>query len=240
MRSGSILCQEIRSSYFFRLTAISKNGRQPDFPRLEAYITVGTYCLLRQMTICSRIIKWNQSPCQNLLLVRLLVENGSNMAARVSFVTEAHVGSSLQHICVLALTKTGSSTLDYRRAVGSREIQALDQIKSFPRLDVMICGPKLYVLTKDKKLSALQASQALLPFILPQQPEHQFGYLWHNDLHDENIFVDPQNPTTITGIIDWQSTQIVPLYDHILEPSFLDYSGPELDNALTRPELPQT
>ncbi|KAF2431190.1 phosphotransferase enzyme family protein [Tothia fuscella] len=115
-----------------------------------------------------------------------------------------------------------SSTLDYRRAVASREIQALDQIKSFPKLDVMICGPKLYVPTKDKKLSALQASRALLPFILPQQPEHQFGCLGHNDLHDENIF----------------STQILPLYDHILEPSFLDYSGPELDDALTRPELP--
>ncbi|KAF2475119.1 phosphotransferase enzyme family protein [Lindgomyces ingoldianus] len=126
----------------------------------------------------------------------------------------------------------------FRRAVGSREIQALDQIKSFPKLDVMICGPKLYVPTKNKKLSALQASQALLPFILPQQPEHQFGYLWHNDLHDENIFVDPQNPTTITGIIDWQSTQILPLYDHILEPCFLEYSGPELGDALTRPELP--
>ena len=139
----------------------------------------------------------------------------------------------------MALIIIGHSILDYKRAVGNREIQALELCQSFPNPDVMIYGPKLYVPTKEKKLSALNFYQDILPFILPQELEQQFGYLWHNDLHDENIFVDSKNPTTITGIIDWQSTQIAPLYDHILEPSFLDYSGPELDDNLSRPELPK-
>lgn len=103
----------------------------------------------------------------------------------------------------------------------------------------MVCSPKLYVPTKEKKLSALNFCQEILPFILPQGSRQQFGFLWHNDLHAENIFVDPKNPTVITGIIDWQSTQIVPLYDHVLEPSFLNYSGPDLGDDLSRPELPK-
>jgi Phosphotransferase enzyme family len=85
--------------------------------------------------------------------------------------------------------------------------------KKLSKEDAMICGPNLYLPTKKKKLSALTIYQEILPFILPLQPEYQFSHLWHNDLHDENIFVHPENPTKTTGISDWQSTQIAPLYD---------------------------
>ncbi|KAG7287096.1 hypothetical protein NEMBOFW57_006601 [Staphylotrichum longicolle] len=51
------------------------------------------------------------------------------------------------------------------------------------------------------------------------------GRLWHDDLHPENIFVNPSEPTQITAIIDWQSTEALPLFDHQMEPSFIDYAG---------------
>jgi hypothetical protein len=36
----------------------------------------------------------------------------------------------------------------------------------------------------------------------------------HPDLHLHNIFVDPDDPTTITAFIDWQGTSIEPAFEH--------------------------
>jgi hypothetical protein len=36
--------------------------------------------------------------------------------------------------------------------------------------------------------------------------------LVHPDFHKRNIYVSPEDPTTITGIIDWQSTSIEPAF----------------------------
>lgn len=47
--------------------------------------------------------------------------------------------------------------------------------------------------------------------------------LLHPDLNARNIFVDPDNPTKILGIIDWQSTAIEPAFAHALEtPDFAE------------------
>lgn len=55
--------------------------------------------------------------------------------------------------------------------------------------------------------------------------------LLHPDLHARNIFVDPDNPTKISGIIDWQSTAIEPAFVHAVEtPDFAD--EPLLDKTL--------
>lgn len=56
-------------------------------------------------------------------------------------------------------------------------------------------------------------------------------------MHEENIFVDADDPTVITAIIDWQSTCIVPLFDHTLIPGFLDYDGPPV-NGMEQPKPP--
>ena len=55
--------------------------------------------------------------------------------------------------------------------------------------------------------------------------------LLHPDLHARNIFVDPNNPTKISGIIDWQSAAIEPAFVHALEtPDFSE--EPLLDKTL--------
>ncbi len=61
--------------------------------------------------------------------------------------------------------------------------------------------------------------------------------LWHPDLHQENIFVDPEHPSDIVAIIDWQSTEIAPIFNQLGQPYFLHYEGPPTI-GLQRPELP--
>lgn len=45
--------------------------------------------------------------------------------------------------------------------------------------------------------------------------------LWHSDSHAGNIFVSPENPSSLLGIIDWQSTVIGPLFLQSHFPVFL-------------------
>jgi len=47
--------------------------------------------------------------------------------------------------------------------------------------------------------------------------------LFHPDFHTRNIFVDTEDPTEITGIIDWQSAAIEPAFVHAAEtPDFAE------------------
>jgi hypothetical protein len=54
---------------------------------------------------------------------------------------------------------------------------------------------------------------------------------------DKTSFVNPDDPTEICGFIDWQATELAPLYNHIPEPYALDYDGPPLSSLLHRPSL---
>jgi hypothetical protein len=91
----------------------------------------------------------------------------------------------------------------------------------------MVCGPGLYQPTAANKSSAIESYLRIYDALLPSDPIIIAPSLWHNDLHEENIFVDPQKPTKILGIIDWQSVDLLPLFDHNLDPAFVQYSGPK-------------
>lgn len=81
--------------------------------------------------------------------------------------------------------------------------------------------------------------QEVIGAIIPDDPTITSPRLWHDDLHDDNIFVDPHNPERITGIIDWQSCHISPLFNHNPDPPFLDWDGlePETLDLVPRPKL---
>lgn len=100
-----------------------------------------------------------------------------------------------------------------------------------------LCGPGTYQPTREKKLKALQCYLAIFNYLLPTDPSIQSSCLWHGDLHVENIFVDPENTTKVIGIIDWQSAELAPLFEHARQPYFLDYEGPPAV-GLERPRLP--
>ena len=107
-----------------------------------------------------------------------------------------------------------------------------------PKQIVMVYGPHpLYHPTVEKKLEALQYYSKIQESLVPKDTALASGHLWHNDLHHENLFVDSDN-LRILGIIDWQSTQITPLTDYCLDPSFLDYDGPDVGDDLGQPKLP--
>ncbi|EGD94273.1 hypothetical protein TESG_01794 [Trichophyton tonsurans CBS 112818] len=129
------------------------------------------------------------------------------------------------------------SVYDYYKAIGHREKLAISTSGTLPKQTVMVCGPGLYQPDRSKKLSAVEWYLQIVDALIPTESGSiTTPCLWHDDLHDENIFVDPSNPSKVTGIIDWQSVNLLPLLDHNLDASFIDYDGPEAEN-LDRPEL---
>lgn len=76
-------------------------------------------------------------------------------------------------------------------------------------------------------------------YLLPKDTSIHIPVLWHGDLHDNNIFVDPDDPSKIPSIIDWQTTHIAPLFQQARTPEFLDFIGPHPSVGLTpMPPLP--
>ena len=72
---------------------------------------------------------------------------------------------------------------------------------------------------------------------MPQDPGLLKPCLWHSDLHTENIFVNPDDPTEITAIIDWQSVEVAPLLSQAGRPPFLAHKGPQA-TGFDEPRLP--
>lgn len=62
--------------------------------------------------------------------------------------------------------------------------------------------------------------------------------MWHSDLHLDNIFVNPERPTEIVGIIDWQSVNLGPLFLQVCHPAFIEFEGPKPE-GLQLPSLPE-
>lgn len=128
--------------------------------------------------------------------------------------------------------------MDYLQAVGTREMQAIRALKP-PKQIALFCGPKLYRPDTEKKLTALTWYRQIVGALIPKDTTITNPCLWHNDLHGDNIFVDPHNPEKITGIIDWQSCHIAPLFNHSPDPAFLDWDGlePETLDLAPKPRL---
>ena len=112
-------------------------------------------------------------------------------------------------------------------AVAHRELACVE--KGLRYLDMpqgLFYGPRQYLPSASKKLSALNNYLKVAPYILPLEKATHASVLWHGDLHTQNFFVDPENPTRILGIIDWQSVSASPLFMQVTRPGFLDFNGP--------------
>lgn len=127
---------------------------------------------------------------------------------------------------------------EYHTAIGHREIACVRQLPTLPPSPVTLCGPGTYQPTKEKKLRALHCYLELIDRLLPEDRAVSSAHLWHGDLHVANIFVNPSRPTEVVGLIDWQSTEISPLYFHARQPHLMDYDGPPV-LGLERPQSPK-
>lgn len=116
-------------------------------------------------------------------------------------------------------------------AIVRREIAAAKAGLRYPLMpEGLFYGPRQYQPTLSKKLSALENYLKVAPYVLPETKATHASVLWHGDLHSQNIFVDPEDPSRIVGIIDWQSVSTCPLFMHVGHPAFLDYDGPDPEN----------
>lgn len=86
----------------------------------------------------------------------------------------------------------------------------------------------------EDHLRLLETSRKMLEVVgntTTFQEEFCSPALLHPDLNARNIFVDPDDPTKILGIIDWQSAAIEPAFVHAVDPP--DFaSEPVLDKTL--------
>jgi hypothetical protein len=121
----------------------------------------------------------------------------------------------------------------------NREIACLNTFSEFPadRQQGIFNGPGGYQPSKASKMAVIQDYSKVLPYLVPRDGPYTASMLWHNDLHSENIFVNEECPTEITGIIDWQGVHVSPAFLHVHYPSLIEYDGPILE-GLKLPQLP--
>lgn len=151
---------------------------------------------------------------------------------------EGHVRWCWSHLRASADKFVGASLKQHLHAISTRETKAIQSLIP-PKQIALFCGPKLYRPDKEKKLTALAWYRQIVDALIPKDATIIRPCLWHNDLHGDNIFVDSKNPKKITGIIDWQSCHVSPLFNHNPDPAFLDWDGlePETLDLAPRPKL---
>ncbi|KAF2004130.1 hypothetical protein P154DRAFT_485880 [Amniculicola lignicola CBS 123094] len=132
--------------------------------------------------------------------------------------------------------KTAEAVMD---AILEREAACIEAFSQFPRdrQQGIFNGPGGYHPSKTAKLAVIGDVRRVLPHITPTDEAYSASVLWHNDLHSDNIFVDKEDPTRITGIIDWQSVPLNPAFLHVHYPSLIEYDGPVL-RGFEKPQLP--
>jgi Phosphotransferase enzyme family len=87
-------------------------------------------------------------------------------------------------------------------------------------------------------LALLEKFVVAVRSLIPSDAELQRPTLWHADLSSQNIFIATAGRPSLNCIIDWQSTQILPLYLQAQIPLFIqDDIEISEDMASQDPEL---
>ncbi|EZG05962.1 hypothetical protein H106_04448 [Trichophyton rubrum CBS 735.88] len=75
----------------------------------------------------------------------------------------------------------------------------------------------------DEYSDLLQKATQVLPYLSKDLEVLKWSdpVIWHNDLHFGNIYISPNDPTIIQGVIDWQSIEASPLFTQVQFPEFL-------------------
>lgn len=141
------------------------------------------------------------------------------------------ISSSFDPHVLIYAQHLGSTATEFMAAIARREIATAKAGLQYPVLpEGLFYGPRQYQPSIPKKLSALENYLKVAPHVLPENKAIHASVLWHGDLHSQNIFVEPEDPSRIVGVIDWQSVSAYPLFMHVGLPAFLDYNGPAPEN----------
>ena len=120
---------------------------------------------------------------------------------------------------VRGLTRPGKTFADFGEALVDRETARVAQdAKAATNSD----GPPHG--TIEEQRAVLQMARRTMAALKSHCPLTQFArpVLYHADLHMGNIYVAKENPSEIVSIIDWQHTQIAPLFLQARWPRFLE------------------
>ena len=120
----------------------------------------------------------------------------------------------------------GPSVDAYIRSCAARELACIEKLSTYPGQRGLYNGPNQYCPTKELKKRALQDYLKIATHMLPKDAKLSKPSLWHPDLHTNNIFVDPSQPTKILNIIDWQAVNIAPLFRQARHPALVNFEGP--------------
>ncbi|KAL8760992.1 MAG: hypothetical protein Q9184_002844 [Pyrenodesmia sp. 2 TL-2023] len=129
------------------------------------------------------------------------------------------------------------SAQHYLEALGTGEEKCVEQLGATSYKYGLFGGPGSYKPNTTSKISVLQDYNKIARYLVPNNTSSHSPVLWHGDLHMDNIFVDPSDPTQITGLIDWQATHIAPLFCQAGRPDFLDFNGTK-HQEFSLPRLP--
>lgn len=132
----------------------------------------------------------------------------------------------------------GASIEDYVFARAHRELACLQTLKYFPRQQGLFCGPGQYQPTAHCKKQTLWNYLKVAKFLSLEDKEISKPVLWHPDLHGNNIFVNPDQPTEIISIIDWQAVNLSPLFLQARHPALIEFDGP-IPEGLQSISLPE-
>ncbi|CDM31462.1 Protein kinase-like domain [Penicillium roqueforti FM164] len=131
-----------------------------------------------------------------------------------------------------------NTMIDYVHSMASREEDCSKHLSRFPRPEGIFGAPGSYQPTAQAKLDVISDFRKIASFIVPKDATVTKPVLWHTDFHADNIFVDPNNPSKIFAVIDWQSVHVAPLCQQVITPAFLNFNWPKPDEGLCLPSLP--
>ncbi|OAL71125.1 hypothetical protein A7D00_4788 [Trichophyton violaceum] len=172
-------------------------------------------------------------------LDQLQGESGLMRAEQVWISIEAHVRSEpLPH----SMTQLLTASRDFIETVltGSRASRTNSfRLLKPPKQIALFCGPRLYQPNSETKLAALTHYQQIIDALCRVRVLSSYHTSGMMICMTIIFFVNPSNPEEITGIIDWQSCHISPLYNHNPDPAFFSWDGlePKTLDLLPRPKL---
>lgn len=128
------------------------------------------------------------------------------------------LGKDLSSYC-LGLIETGFSRLPKQDAIDHQLLPHQGLIQDH------ICLLKINQEVMQKLIKDKRILNAAIPVLL------------HPDFHKRNIYVSAEEPTAITGLIDWQSTSIEPAFIYVNEtPDFAAFPEQEIEEDMFETE----
>ena len=131
-----------------------------------------------------------------------------------------------------------ASIEDYVLSRAHHELACLQTFTHFPRQQGLFYGPGQYQPTAQRKRETLWNYLKVAQYLSPKDKEISEPALWHPDLHGDNIFVNPDRPTEILSIVDWQAVNLSPLFLQARHPAMIEFEGP-IPEGLQSISLPE-